>query len=220
MRIDCLSEDFGSSVDVVGAVSLVVVGGSAAWNICTHAPSFGSCFHARRRMFEPRDADLNVVGTPEEQTESNGRPLGGDDLGEAVQEAAAATEPHEEDSYSHAATPALHDAGAALDEIGKMDANQKGFETMKERFGPTGRPSRRNQGGYIDLRDIDLVHDREDQGAPVALPLTVIGLRNGTEVSTLGGSDLGSVGFNSFTALATTEEEKVDHHDGDRYVLL
>ena len=82
-----------------------------------------------------------------------------------------------------------------------------------------GSPSRRKQGVYIDLRDIDFVLDREDQGAPVAPPLAVIGLHDGTEVSALGGRDHGSIGTDSFDTLVATEEKEVGHHGGGRYVL-
>ena len=87
-------------------------------------------------------------------------------------------------------------------------------ETTDEEMEPTGQPP-------VGLDDLDDGKQKvvKNKKSLASLPTTT-GQHKGETATTLGGSGLGEVGLESFTALAPMEEEDVGHSDGGGYVRM
>ena len=81
-------------------------------------------------------------------------------------------------------------------------------EMTDEEMGPTGRPP---VGDDLDDEEQKVVKNKRSLAT---------GQHKGKTATTLGGSGLGEVGLESFTALVPMEEEDVGHSDGGRYVRV
>ena len=85
-------------------------------------------------------------------------------------------------------------------------------EMTDEEMGPTGRPP---VGDDLDDEEQKVVKNKRSLAPP-----TATGQHKGMTATSLGGSGLGEVGLESFTALVPMEEEDVGHSDGGRYVRV
>ena len=88
-------------------------------------------------------------------------------------------------------------------------------ETTDEEMEPTGQPP-----VGLDDGEKKVVKNKKSLLESLASPPTSTGQHKGKMATTLGGSDLGEVGLESFTALAPMEEEDVGHSDGGGYVRM
>ena len=94
-------------------------------------------------------------------------------------------------------------------------------EMTDEKMEPTKEPSGLHcgqppVGDDLDDGDKKVVKNKKSLAS---LPTTT-GQHKGETATTLGGSGLGEVGLESFTALAPMEEEDVGHSDGGGYVRM
>jgi len=88
-------------------------------------------------------------------------------------------------------------------------------EMTDEKMEPTGQPR-----VGLDDGEKKVVKNKKSLLESLASPPTSTGQHKGKTATTLGGSGLGEVGLESFTALAPMEEEDVGHSDGGRYVRM